>query len=888
MRQILLNSRGAVVARVPRPAVDRGAVLVRVHYSLISVGTEIAPLRSVAAAAPDSSSVERGIEYARLARHYLRASVRDPRKALDRVTKITRRQVQRLRAVRPVPVTPTVAVGEVVWALASQSAEFTNDDGAVRLVTDDTAAGYQIMSQAIGVPEGQVPVVRVQGSVEQGAIAIGLLNDAKDKWLGTRVYESGPFEDTLIFDPAGSREMSIVVTTAGAAGRSRVTLGTVDVGMAPPTIGGLPLSELDAQGWNTGYSAAGEIVAVGEGITDLAAGDLVACAGAGQANHADFVSVKRNLVSRIPPGCPVSLAASTTVGAIALQGVRRAAPQLGERVCVLGLGLIGQITAQLLRAAGCDVIGLDLDPRRVERATALGMAHGASDDEVLKGLVRDVTGGRGADRTLITAATKSSAVVNLAMEITRAKGVVVLVGDVGLKIEREVFYRKEIDLLMSTSYGPGRYDPSYEVDGHDYPFGYVRWTENRNMQAYLDLIARGRIDIQPLIDKVVSVDDAPAAYRTLAAAVGELPLGVLIRYPDDTRDLPEPADSTHIVVRGHRTAPAQPLVRYALVGAGAFGTAMLVPQMKKRRDRFFLKAVVSRNAVQGGNFARENQVELFTSELDDVLRDPSIDLVVIATRHHEHADQVVRALDAGKHVFVEKPLALTWQDLQRVTEAHARRAADSHLLVGFNRRFSPALAAARDLVGRRRAPLVIEYRLNGGYIPLDSWVHGPQGGGRNIGEACHMYDVFRFLTGASATSIAAHAIDPGDLPYRRDDNFSATITYADGSLAHLMYTALGPKTGLGKERIEIFCDGEALVVDDYKRLVRGSDGAVLWQSGEADKGHFEELSRFGDAIASGGEPPITFDELVETSAVALHVQDLLFGRFASGADEVQP
>ena len=882
MRQILLNSAGAVVARVPRPIVERGSVLVRVQYSLISVGTEIAPLRSVAGAAPDSTAVERGIEYASLAKHYFRASLRDPRKAMSRAAKIAKSQVARLKPARPIPVTPAAVVGDLAWTQASPGVEFTKSVEGVTLVTDDSAAGYQLMSQVIGVPDQQVPVVRVQGRVDDGAIAIGLLNDGRDTWLGTRTYESGPFEDTLIFDPKGSPSVTVVVTTAGATGRSRATLSTVDVGMAPPTIGGLPLSELDAQGWNVGYSAAGEVVAVGEGITDLAAGDLVACAGAGQANHADYISVKRNLVCRIPAGCPVNLAASTTVGAIALQGVRRAAPQLGERVCVLGLGLIGQITAQLLRAAGCDVIGLDLDPARVERARAIGIEHGASDPDTLKALVRDATGGRGADRTLITAATKSNAVINLAMEVTRAKGVVVIVGDVGLKVEREIFYRKEIDLLMSTSYGPGRYDASYETEGHDYPFGYVRWTLNRNMQAYLDLVARGRLDIQPLIDRVISIDEAPAAYRALAQAGGALPLGVLIRYPDETRDLPQPPDSTRVVIRGHRKASGEPL-KYALVGAGAFGTAMLVPQMKKRRDRFFLKAVVSRNAVQGGNFARENQVEIFTSDLDDVLRDPDIDLVVIATRHHEHADQVIRVLEAGKHVFVEKPLALSWVELDRISAAcRNRREPGPMLLVGFNRRFSPALTAVKDLVSRRRAPIVVEYRLNAGYIPLDHWVHGTQGGGRNVGEACHMYDVFRYLSGAAPRSIDVEAIDPGDLPYRRNDNFSATIAYEDGSLAHLLYTALGPKTGLGKERIEVFCDGEAYVVDDFKKLIKASDGTVMWQSSDADKGHFEELSRFGDAIAGGEAPPIGVDELLETSAVSLHVEDLLHGRMEEG------
>jgi len=877
MRQILLNSNGAVVARVPRPIVERGSVLVRVHYSLISVGTEIAPLRTVAGGAPDSSTIERSIEYAALARHYVRASIRDPRKALGRVAQIARRRVAAIRPRRAAPVTPVVTVGGITWTQASARARFSSDAGGVALLTDDTPAGYQIMSQAIAVAADQVPVVRVHGRVESGAIAIGLLNAARDAWLGSRIYEAGPFEDTLVFDPRGSTEVTIVVSAANAPAPSRVTLSSVEVGTAPHSIGGLPPNELDVQGWAVGYSAAGEVVGVGDGIADLAPGDLVACAGAGQANHADYVSVKRNLVCRVPAGCPLNAAATTTVGAIALQGVRRASPQLGERVAVIGLGLIGQITVQLLRAAGCDAIGLDLDPQRVERARRLGMRHGASDADAYRAVVRDATGGRGADRTLITAATKSAAVVNLAMEVTRAKGTVVIVGDVGLKIEREQFYRKEIDLLMSTSYGPGRYDASYEAEGHDYPFGYVRWTLNRNMQAYLELVESGRVDVLSLVDRVISVDEAPNAYRALADGAGDLPLGVLIRYPDDARDLPEPADATRVVIRGHRKAPAGPL-NYALVGAGAFGTAMLVPQMKKRRDRFHLKAVVSRNAAQGGNFARDNQVEVLSTNLDDVLADPSIDLVVIATRHHEHADQVVRALEAGKHVFVEKPLALTWAELDRVAAVYRSLEAPPMLMVGFNRRFSPALAAVKDLVASRRAPLVVSYRLNGGYIPLDHWVHGAHGGGRNVGEACHMYDVFRFLAGAPAVSVSAAAIDPGTLPYARNDNFSAAIGYEDGTLATLVYTALGPKTGLGKERIEIFCDGDTYVVDDFRQLVKASDGTVLWQSGEIDKGHFEELSRFGDAIAAGGAPPISFDELVETSAVALHVEDQLFGR----------
>lgn len=751
MRQILLNMGGAVVARMPRPIVQPGTVLIRVRYSFVSVGTEIAPLRPARVADPDTSAVEINIERARLLRHYLRASLRDPRKAARRLSQIADRQIARMRST-PSPVPST----------------------------------------------------------------------------------GGP---------------------APTAPKS---------------------SDLNAQGWAVGYSAAGEVVAVGSGVTDFVPGDRVAAAGANVANHADFIVVPRNLVVRVPDGCDLKDAASATIGAIAMQGIRRAAPQLGETVAVLGLGLIGQLTTQLLRVAGCRVLGLDLDPARLDRARALGLQAGASDPEGFKTIVRDLTGGFGADRTLMTAATKSDTVINLAMEVTRAKGTVVIVGDVGLDVDRAVFYRKEIDLLMSTSYGPGRYDVAYEAEGHDYPYAYVRWTLNRNLQAYLDLIASGQIGVAPLIDRIVPIDEAPAVYDELAKGEGTLPMGVVVEYPDARA---EDADATRLTMAGHRPAPKD-RVSYALVGAGSFGTSMLVPQMQKRKDRFALRGVVTRTGTHGSNFAREQQVEVLASDLDTVLSDPAFDLVVIATRHADHAEQVVRSLRAGKHVFVEKPLAITWDELAAVADAYESLTIRPLLMVGFNRRFSPALQVIKERMASRRAPLMIEYRLNAGYLPLDHWVHGPQGGGRNIGEACHMYDVFRFLAAAPVDSISATAIDPRALAYKRNDNFSATIGYADGSVATLVYTALGPKSGMGKEHITVFCDGDAYVVDDFKRASRLSDGAVLWQSGEADKGHFEELSRFGDAIASGGEAPIPFDELIETSAVALHVEDRLSQRQA--------
>ncbi len=883
MRQLLMTSAGVRVARMPRPAVAPGMVLVRVRFSLISTGTELAGLRGgVSAGAAEGGDVlSRARAGLSLARRYVRAAIQDPPAAARRAARMAKETVRSVRPASHIELKPAFSLPNLTWKRWNATALDT-DAGCITIVTDGGAGTYQASTQAIDIPPGRSPIVKVAGHVDSGSVTLGLLNETSDAWLGSRVFTAGPFNDHLIFEPSGSSQFTLVVAGGGEAGVAKLRLDTVDVTLAPPAEDGLPHSELDDQGWNIGYSAAGEVIALGDGVTDLAVGDLVACAGAGYANHADYVSVPRNLACRVPARCSLEAAATATVGAIALQGVRRAKVELGDRVAVIGLGLIGQITMELLRAAGCTVIGMDLDPARLARARIAGLDDGAATPEVLKQVVRNCTQGRGVDRTIITAATSSDSVVNLAMEITRAKGTVVLVGDVGLNIKRAVFYRKEIDLLMSTSYGPGRYDPAYEMEGHDYPFAYVRWTLNRNIEAYLDAIAARRIDVQRLIDRVVPVDHSPGVYAELARAGSEMPLGVLIQYGDDGRSLAEPLDASAIRIRGARPL-REGTIRYALVGAGAFGTAMLVPQMQKRKDLFFLRGIVSRNTTQGGNFARAQQVEVFATELAPVLADPDFDLVVIATRHHEHAMQVVQAAGAGKHVFVEKPLAITWDELDRVVAAYEKHAAAPLLLVGFNRRFSPALQMLKTTLHDRRTPLMINYRLNGGYIPPDSWVQGPQGGGRNIGEACHMYDVFRFLAGAPVTAISAISIDPGSLPYLRTDNFAATLGYGDGSVAHLTYTALGPKLGLPKERIEVFCDGDAYIVDDFKSLTQASTSSVLWQATDADKGHFEELRQFGEALRDGSASPIPFDEIIETSGVALHIDDLLRNAGAGGA-----
>lgn len=872
MRQLLLTNDGVRVARMPAPAVADGMVLIRLDYSMISVGTEIAGLRkpsNVEAA----SSITQAKELTHRAGRYLIKALLDPQRAANRIKKIAKSQLAHLMQQMPAQILPDLSIASLLWT-QDNATKFISNGDAIDILTDQSDWQYQAHTSHFKIPTGYQVAVDVCGEIENGKLAIGILDDTGSKWLGNITLLPGPLDDRLVFDPQGFDTAKLVISNA-QGGITRATFSHLRIVLVAPHPNGLPHNEMDEMGWNLGYSAAGTVLGVGRGVQGVTIGDRVACGGAGRANHSDYVLVPRNLVCRVPNECDTRWAATTTIGTIAMQGVRRAQPQMGERICVIGLGLLGQLTVQLLRAAGCQVIGLDLDSKRLERALALGMEAGASTSEVFSRVVRDLTDGHGADRTLITAATKSDAVINLAMEVTRRRGAVIIVGDVGLHVERSHFYRKEIDLLMSTSYGPGRYDSRYEEDGVDYPFAYVRWTLNRNMQCYMELIASGRLNVEALVDRIVPIDQAPELYTELAQNK-DAPIGVLLDYSSPQMQ-PEPLDSSRISLKGART-PQLGKMNYVLVGAGAYGQSMLVPMMDQRQDQFFLRGVVSRDSVRGGNFVRERRLEVFASDLETVLNDPETQMLVIATRHCEHAHQVVAGLRAGKHVFVEKPLAITWDQLDEVVACYEGLAKHPLLMVGFNRRFSPAIQALNAAIAQRTSPLVIHYRLNGGYIPLDHWIQTEQGGGRNIGEACHMYDVFRCLAGSSVVSVQAQPINPCGKPYLPSDNFAATIAYQDGSIGNLVYTALGPKKGLPKERIEVFCDGEAYIIDDFKLLTKASTGEVLWSAAEVDKGQSTQMSYLADALANGTECPIPFDVIAETTAVSLYIEDLLYGR----------
>lgn len=620
-----------------------------------------------------------------------------------------------------------------------------------------------------------------------------------------------------------------------------------------------------------GYSCAGIVIDKGKDISDIKIGDAVACAGGG-AYHAEVVCVPRNLVARVPEGVSLDLAATTTLGSIALQGVRRANPTLGETFVVIGLGVLGQITSQLLRNNGCRVIGLDLESSRIEIAKSLGMDRGilsAEPDVVNK--IKSFTDGFGADGVIITAASSSDNIVSAAFQMCRKKGRVVLVGDVGLGLKREDFYQKEIDFLISSSYGPGRYEPNYEEKGLDYPIGYVRWTENRNMQAYLGLLAEGRINIKPLIERIFNIDEADKAYNAVNSQ-GEKPIITLLNYPASQRK-----QERKIINASYRPPTKIKSVGVAVIGAGSFAKSMHLPNLKELSHLCRLEAIQDRDGPNAKAAAQRFGARYATTDLQDILNDNNIDTVIITTRHNLHAELALRVLTAGKHVLVEKPLALNRSELNKIIDFYHVQSKDKALpilLTGFNRRFSKYASKIKELIQNRLNPMIINYVMNAGYIPLDHWVHNEEGGGRNLGEACHIYDLFTFLTGSKIKAVKANAIRPATGYYAVNDNFITTLTFEDGSVANLTYTALG-NAQYSKEKMEIFCEGKVMLLDDYKHLTLNGDKKPLIKSTISDKGHKEELESFANIILNGGEWPIPLWQQEQATEISLQIEEMI-------------
>jgi polar amino acid transport system substrate-binding protein len=548
--------------------------------------------------------------------------------------------------------------------------------------------------------------------------------------------------------------------------------------------------------------------------------------------------------------------------------VRLAELTLGESVVVIGLGLIGQLTVQLLKAHGCRVFGIDLDDSKVELAGRFGADGGCAPDDNARQQVMAWSRGRGADAVLITAASQSNQPVELAGEISRVKGRVVAVGAVGLTLPRQPYYNRELTFKISMSYGPGRYDPEYEERGHDYPFGYVRWTEGRNIEAFLDLLAEGRIDVEALITHRFNLTETEQAYKLITGEVGEPYLGVVLQY-DMEREL-----ESRIQLNAKQPKAASPdrSVRVGLIGAGNYARAMLLPNFKAAGTEFHSIATASGVSARqvGERFGFRDCV----SGADEVLANDAINLVVIATRHDSHADLARRALERGRHVFVEKPLALNDEELDQVVAV----AADSQgrLMVGFNRRFSPVARAALEFFKDRQTPLSINYRVNAGRVPPGHWAHDPrEGGGRIIGEVCHFIDFIEFMTGSLVARVFAESIRSRTHEIVDEDSVMITLRLADGSNGSIAYVAEG-NSALPKEQIEIFGAGKAFVIDDFR-------GAASYENGrqkkrklrEQDKGQKDEVRAVCAVVLEGKPAPISLESLANTTRATFRIRDSL-------------
>jgi predicted dehydrogenase/threonine dehydrogenase-like Zn-dependent dehydrogenase len=612
-----------------------------------------------------------------------------------------------------------------------------------------------------------------------------------------------------------------------------------------------------------GYCNVGVVLEAGPGVIGYAPGDRVASNG----KHAEIVSVPVQLCARVPDGVSDDQAAFTVLGAIALQGIRLAQPTLGESVVVTGLGLIGLLTVQLLRANGCRVLGIDLDAGRL----ALARGFGAETVDLSAGqdalaAAQRFSRGRGVDAVLVTAATQSDEPISQAAQMCRQRGRVVLVGVAGLNLRRDDFYKKEITLQVSSSYGPGRYDPAYEERGLDYPIGFVRWTEQRNLEALLDLFASGRLDVAPLITHRFAVDDAARAYAVVSGEASSL--GILLEYPEGEEVSRARTVALAHAAGGQRGQLLAGAPSVSFIGSGNYATAVLIPAFRNAGAR--LRRIASQSGVSGLHAGRKYGFAETTTDVASVIEDPGASAIVVATRHDSHARLTCEALAAGKHVFVEKPLCLTLSELEGIESRYARRLADGHRtidMVGFNRRFAPQIRTIKRLVDGSRQPMALVMTVNAGSLPADHWTQDRAvGGGRIVGEACHFIDLLRFLTGSPIVRHQRMAMRSATR-----DTASIQLEFEDGSIGVIHYLANGSKA-FPKERLEVFTAGRVLQLDNFRRLSGygwpGFRASKLWRQ---DKGQAACAAAFLGAVAEHGDSPIPFEELAEVSRVAIEL-----------------
>lgn len=614
-----------------------------------------------------------------------------------------------------------------------------------------------------------------------------------------------------------------------------------------------------------GYSTAGVVTASMDTNGKFKPGDRVACAGQDYASHSEVVCVPQNLTVKIPDNVSFEEASFTTLGAIALQGVRQANPLLGENICVIGLGLLGQITCQLLSANGCRVFGIDVSEKMVQLANNVSKTESYTRNNAgLMTAIETFTRGKGFDKIIITAAAPTNDPIELSVEIARKKGQIIVVGAVKMDVPRDPhFYRKELDLKISCSYGPGRYDNVYEEQGLDYPYAYVRWTEQRNMEAFLDLISLGKLNLKALITHTFDIDDAVKAYDLVLGKIQEPFIGILLKYPANE-------NKKQSIIQAKALQNNHP-IKASFIGAGSFAQSYLIPNLKGLPVS--LDAVVTNNGINAKNVSTKFGFARASTNATEILADNTSNTVFIASRHDSHAKYVLQSLEAGKHVFVEKPLCLTYDELETITEK-IKQYPNQILMVGFNRRFAPVSVELNKIFSKVTEPKVVNIRVNAGFIPLSHWTQQKDiGGGRILGEICHFIDLMQYFTNANPVKVYAECINSKSSEVKNDDNIAIVVSFSDGSIGNLMYVANGDKS-LPKERIEIFGGGMVGIINDFKdgQIFKGNKSSSIKLSG---KGHKQEVDAFINAIKQGLESPITFQSIYATTLTTIKVHDAL-------------
>jgi predicted dehydrogenase/threonine dehydrogenase-like Zn-dependent dehydrogenase len=615
-----------------------------------------------------------------------------------------------------------------------------------------------------------------------------------------------------------------------------------------------------------GYSSCGEVIASLDTNRQFKTGDRVACAGQDYASHAEVVCVPQNLVAKIPDNVTYEEAAFTTLGAIALQGVRQADPKIGEKICVIGLGLLGQLTVQLLNANGCSVLGIDINEKLIDllNKSKVGIGYNRNDSN-LNSILNDFTNGIGFDSVIITAATLNNDPIVLATEILRKKGKIIIVGSVKMDIPREPnFYKKELELKISCSYGPGRYDKNYEELGNDYPISYVRWTEQRNMSAFLELLSLKKIQIEHLITHTFDIEDAEKGFDLILGSQNEFFLGILINYPNSQQSTKEKSK----IQLNNLNKSTKSKNKIGFVGAGSFAQSYLLPNLKKMS--FEVDGVATSKGITSKNVAEKFNINFCTTNSNDIIQSEEIGTIFIATPHNSHGKLTIEALKANKNIFVEKPLALNIEELKQIFIE--KNKSNSILMVGYNRRFSPLSNQIYKYFESITEPIIINIRVNAGFIPKDHWTQIEEiGGGRIIGEICHFVDLIQYFTKSNPIKVYADCIDNINSTHTNEDNISITIKFKNGSIGNIIYLANGDKS-LPKEKIEVFGGGKIGIINDFRsgEIYQNNKHIKIKATG---KGHYEEIENFMDSVKNNTVAPISFESICYTSLTTFKIKD---------------